>query len=233
MALSSLTVLFPSLNEERTLGRLVEDADRVASEISQDHEILVVDDGSTDETPALLERLKAAYPRLRWIRHPLARGPGAAVRSGLAAASKEWILTIDADGQFDLGEAGLLVAKASGGAEAVLGCRSIRTDSGFRRGLSGVYRVFIRRWIGIRMADPKCGFRLIRRDVLNSLTLRSYTGLYFVEMAKRLEQRGCRMACVPVHVRPRRHERSRVLTPRMLCRALAEHVRLWRDLKRA
>ena len=233
MVLSSLTVLFPSLNEARTLGYLVAQADNVTRRFTGDYEILVIDDGSTDGTALLLTRLKSGIPSLHWIPHPHPRGPGGAIRSGLAAASKEWIFTVDADGQFDVAELARLVENLADGVEMVSGHRSLRTDSVARRLLSGFHRFFMRGLLGIRMSDPKCSFRLIRRRALDSLVLRCDTGLFWVELTKRLEERGCHTVCVPIHVHPRRYGRSRVLTSRLLFRAVMEHLWLWRDLKRA
>jgi len=228
-----LTVLLHCFNEAPCLGSLVVQANVLARRYTSDYEILVADDGSTDGTPGLLEQLKATTPNLRWICHPSTRGPGAAVRSGLAVASKEWIFTSDADGQYDLEELGLLVEKVGEGLGAVCGFRSVRTDSVIRRVVSKAYLFLLRSCMGIRTADFKCAFRLIRRNALDSVPLLSDTGLLWVELTKRLEERGCRTTHVPVHVYPRRYGRSRALTPRLLLKAVVEHLRLWRDLKRA
>src|SRR6185437_14435478 len=102
--LASLAIVLPCFDEEPNVRAAVLEARRAAVRFAHDHEIVVVDDGSSDGTREVVEALSRADPRVRVVAHEHNRGYGAAVRSGIAASRAEWVLLTDGDLQFDLGE---------------------------------------------------------------------------------------------------------------------------------
>src|SRR5207237_865057 len=106
-----ISAVMPAYNEEANLEQSVGRMATALQTFTRGFEIIVVDDGSQDGTPAVLERLKAAHPNLRVIRHPVNRGYGAALRSGFGAARFSWIFLMDADNPFDPAEVELLHAR--------------------------------------------------------------------------------------------------------------------------
>ena len=130
-----LSVVVPCFNEEGNIARVVDQAARVGRRLATELEIIVVDDGSTDATAEVLTSLSTAISELKVVRHPRNRGYGAAVRSGLAHASMEYVFLTDGDGQFDLHELGDAVSLLSDH-DVVAGYRVQRRD-GWWRGLSG------------------------------------------------------------------------------------------------
>ena len=105
MKLESISVFFPAYNDQATIGGLVEKAFQVLAGTGREFEVLVVDDGSRDQTPAVLERLQSRYgDRFRVVRHAVNRGYGAALRSGMEAARKDLVFYTDGDGQYDPAE---------------------------------------------------------------------------------------------------------------------------------
>src|SRR5207245_7776750 len=127
-----ISAVMPAYNEEANLEESVGRMARALAASARGFEIIVVDDGSRDGTAAVLERLKAAHPNLRVIRHPVNRGYGAALRSGFSVARFSWIFLMDADNQFDPAEVELLLARASE-ADIVAGYRKHRRDPLLRR----------------------------------------------------------------------------------------------------
>jgi len=130
--LDGLSFFFPALNEEDNVAPIVEEALAVLPRFADDFEITVVDDGSSDRTGAIADELATKDPRVRVIHHGTRRGYGGAVRSGLRAATKNWIFFTDGDRQFALEDLGLLVA-VSDGVDAVVGFRKKRADPARRR----------------------------------------------------------------------------------------------------
>src|SRR5215207_8420853 len=104
----SISVFFPCYNDARTIGDLVLRADAELRRLTDDYEIIVVNDGSRDDSADVLRGLQPRVERLRVITHPSNRGYGAALRSGFAAASKELVFYTDGDGQYDVGELPIL-----------------------------------------------------------------------------------------------------------------------------
>ena len=100
----SISCFFPAFNDEATIAGLVEQALAVLSELSDDYEVVVVNDGSTDGTAAVLDRLARERPRLRVVHHGRNRGYGGALRTGFEAASKDLVFYTDGDGQYDVRE---------------------------------------------------------------------------------------------------------------------------------
>src|SRR5688572_2864455 len=95
---SSISIFFPAYNDEATIGSLVGDALAVLRTLTNDYEVIVVDDGSSDGTPALLREIARTEPRVAVIHHAVNQGYGGALRSGFSAARKELIFYTDGDG---------------------------------------------------------------------------------------------------------------------------------------
>jgi len=137
----SISLVFPAYNEIDNVDRLVRDADRVGKKISDDYEIIVVDDGSTDGTGARLEQLKKDFPRLVVYTHSPNKGYTAALRTGFTNARKDLIFYSDADNQFDLEEIPRLIEKIDDH-DIVVGYRKDRQDPWLRKFVSRCFNIF-------------------------------------------------------------------------------------------
>ncbi len=204
-----LSVFFPAFNDALSLpsllARMVDTLRRVAA----DYEIIVVNDGSTDNTAEVLEDLRRKYsPWLRVLTHPNNQGYGAALRSGFAAATKEFIFYTDGDGQYDPAELELLLTKVTPETGLVNGYKIERNDPWHRVAIGSLYNWFARRLFRIRLRDIDCDFRLIRRDALDPSRLKSTGGTICVEIVRSLELSGSGVVEVPVHHYPRTYGRS-------------------------
>lgn len=224
--LSSLAAVLPARNEEGNIEGAVLDAWREAMRLAERVEVIVVDDGSEDRTAALVEAMKERVPELRLVRHGASRGYGAAVRSGFAAATTEWLFFTDADRQFDLGELPRLVA-LTGDHDVVAGIRARRRDPVHRRVMAGLWNRLIGLTLGVRLRDLNCAFKLLRAEVVRSLELSADGSAFGAELALALEQRGARIAQLPVSHRPRTWGRQTGGDPAVILRALAEYGRLF------
>jgi glycosyltransferase involved in cell wall biosynthesis len=216
-----VSAVLPAYNEQANLEQSVGRTADALAEHARSFEIIVVDDGSRDGSPAVLERLKAAHPNLRVIRHPVNRGYGAAVRSGFDAARLPWVFLMDADNQFDPSEIRLLLERVAE-ADIVAGYRRHRRDPLLRRLNAFAFFGLVRLLFGRLARDVNCAFKLIRRDLLARMALHSEGALINTELLVLARRMQGRVVEVPVHHYPRRSGKQTGANPRVVLRAFGE-----------
>ncbi|MCZ6635840.1 MAG: glycosyltransferase family 2 protein [bacterium] len=226
----SLSCFFPCYNDSATIEDLVRNVDTVAGEFTDDYEVIVIDDGSMDESRAVLKRLKNEYPRLKLVFHEHNRGYGGALQSGFEASTKDLIFYTDGDGQYDAKELRVLMAKIGTDVDVVNGYKIKRSDPFYRVVIGKCYQITMRFLFGLKIRDVDCDFRLIRNDVLKRLSLSHTSGVICVELVKKLERAGARFVEVPVHHYPRLHGRSQFFSLVRLVRVGVNLIRLWGQL---
>jgi len=194
--------VLPAYNEQEVLRQSVEELHAAMAKACDRFEIIIVDDGSTDDTPRLADELADAYKEVRVIHHRRNRGYGAALRTGFTSARLPLVFYTDADGQFVAGEIGRLLARI-GDADIVTGYRADRQDPWRRRFFSWGFKRFIGLVFGVRVRDCDCAFKLYRRKVFDEITIDS--DLFFVdaEVLAKACVLGYRIEEVPVTHRPR------------------------------
>ena len=221
-------MFFPAYNDAPSIGKLVDRAFEVLRERVSDFEVIVVNDGSGDKTAEVLAALQQRHgPRFRVITHPENRGYGVALRSGFAAAQKDFIFYTDGDGQYDVGELPKLLDLVAPDVGLVNGYKLERRDPWHRIAIGNVYNRFARLVFRIRLRDIDCDFRLIRRALLDQMQLSSTSGTICVELVRKLELSGHRIAEVGVHHYPRLHGRSQFFRFRSLATTLYQLLRLY------
>src|SRR5687767_14531861 len=225
-----LTVFFPCYNDAGTIGSLVAAADTVAAEYTNDYEIIVVDDGSTDSSRDLLTQLQGKYERLRLVFHEQNRGYGGALRSGFAHATKDLVFYTDGDGQYDVFELRRLLPILQDGVDVVNGYKIARHDPLHRVVIGTVYLRLMRLLFNFHVRDVDCDFRLARRSVFDVVTLEHSSGVICLELVKKLELAGFRFAEYPVHHYHRTYGRSQFFRVGRLARVAINIGRLWWQL---
>jgi glycosyltransferase involved in cell wall biosynthesis len=223
----SVTAFFPAYNDGGTIASMVVSAMLVLEEITDDYEVLVINDGSQDYTPEVLDRLAADYPQVRVIHHPQNRGYGGALRTGFGAATKEWLFYTDGDAQYDPRELKLLVDALEEGVDVVNGYKITRSDPISRRIIGRLYHHFVKLAFGFKLRDVDCDFRLIRRAIFDEIELESDTGTICLEMVKKFQDAGCTFVEVPVHHFHRQYGVSQFFNWRRLFRTAWQLLELW------
>lgn len=225
-----VSAFFPAYNDAPSLPGLIARAVGALERCTPDYEIIVVNDGSKDNTAMVLEQLRERHaPHLRVVTHEQNRGYGGALRSGFAAATKGLVFYTDGDGQYDPAELPLLVERLRPGVGLVNGYKLARRDPWHRIAIGNLYNRVARLLFHIRIRDIDCDFRLIRRHLVEDLRLESTSGTICVELVRKIEISGCGVAEVGVSHYPRLHGRSQFFRWRSLLTTLRQFTRLyWR-----
>jgi glycosyltransferase involved in cell wall biosynthesis len=223
----SITVFFPVFNDQETIEALAEKALALLPELTDDYEVLLIDDGSTDASSAVADELARNMKHLRVIHHAFNRGYGAALRTGFSNASKELIFYTDGDGQYDVSELARLVPLMSDEVDVVNGYKIKRQDHHGRKASGAIYNRLARFIFRLPISDVDCDFRLVRRSAIDRISLGLSSGAICVELVRNLKAAGCTFREVPVHHYPRPHGKSQFFTPRRVARTIFDFFTLW------
>lgn len=223
----SISVFFPCYNDANTIGGLVEDALDTLSKITRDHEVIVVNDGSPDNSAQVLDRLSKQHKFLKVVTHKKNRGYGGALRSGFAASTKDLIFYTDGDAQYDVKELPLLLSLMTPDVNFVNGIKMRRGDAEYRVIFGNLHK-FANRWLfWLPIYDVDCDFRLIRRSLLEKLRLKSNSGSICIELAKKAERAGGIFRQVSVHHYDRKFGQSQFFRPGKIIVTYWDIFRLW------
>jgi len=225
--LASVSAVFPAYNDAGTIPSMVLTALYALRQVTDDYEVIVTDDGSSDYTALVLDEMAARYPELRVIHHPANRGYGGALLSGFSAATKEWVFYTDGDAQYNPLELVSLVEALGQGVDIVNGYKMSRSDPWIRKLTGTTYRILVRLLFSVHLRDVNCDFRLIPRKILQAANLESAGGVICLEMVKKFEDAGYTIAEVPVHHYPRVYGSSQFFSFPHLSRAFQQMLRLY------
>ena len=222
-----MSVFFPVYNDEATVARVTEKALRVCREITDTYEVIIVDDGSPDASGRIADALAEEHDAVKVIHHPHNRGYGAAVRSGLQASRYEWICFTDGDDEYDLRDLKKLWHLRHH-YDLIITFRYVRRYSGFRILLSRVYNVVLRHMFFTRYRDVSTGLRLVRRSLIDELTLEATSPFIGAEIAIKSMLKGYRVGEMGIQTFPREFGRGNSTTPRNIYRTIVDMVRCYR-----
>ena len=230
MSRPSISAFFPCYNDARTIGDLVLEAERQLRSLTDDYEVIVVNDGSTDDSAVVLAELAARTPCLTVVTHERNRGYGAALRSGFTAATKELVFYTDGDGQYDVRELPVLLMLLTDDTDFVNGMKMTRQDSAIRVHAGNLHRFFMRWLFWLPIHDVDCDFRLVRRRILDGVTLRSNSGSICVELVKNAQRAGAGFREVSVHHYARKWGQSQFFKPGRILKTYLHLAWIWIEL---
>ena len=225
-----LSIFFPAYNDVGTIASLALVAHMTARKLTSDHEVIVVDDGSPDHTGELLDEMAEQFPWLQVVHHETNRGYGGALRTGFATASKELVFYTDGDAQYDPREMEALIEALGPDVDFVNGYKISRNDPFHRVVIGRLYHWFVKLAFGLRLRDVDCDFRLMRRAVFEKVHLTRSSGVICVELMKKVQDQGFRIAEVPVHHYHRSYGKSQFFNVPRVGRTLLDLGRLWVEL---
>lgn len=227
---ASISVFFPCYNDAKTIGSLVEDALSILKTLTNNYEVIVVNDGSHDSSAEVLEKLSRKYRRLKVLTHRKNRGYGGALRSGFAAATKSLVFYTDGDGQYDVKELPILLSLMTPDVNFVNGIKMQRGDAEYRVIFGNLHK-FANRWaFWLPVYDVDCDFRLIRKILLDKIHLKSSSGSICIELVKKAERAGGVFRQVSVHHYDRKYGQSQFFKPLKILATYWDILRLWMRL---
>lgn len=227
----SLSLVLPAHNEEDNIEIVVRRALATLPRYTADFEIIVVNDGSRDQTPRIIDRLADADDRIRPIHHPRNRGYGGALKSGFKASTNEYVMFMDADRQFDIADIRLLSPFVPL-FDIVAGFRMERSDPIHRRINAEIFNIAVRVLFGVHMRDLDCAFKVFRGDLLRSLELTSSGALINAEIQAKLRRQGATLVQIGVPHHRRVAGQATGGSARVILKAMRETVLIWLRMHR-
>ncbi|MCC7104293.1 MAG: glycosyltransferase family 2 protein [Chloroflexi bacterium] len=226
-----LSAVLPAYNEQEVIHQTVAAVDSALKELVDDYEIIVVNDGSIDQTAQRLAELQTRYPRLRIQTHERNRGYGAALATGFSAAQKELVFLTDGDKQFDVRELADFLPLPDD-VDLYIGYRQPRADPPPRLLFGHGWNLVVRLLFGYTARDVDCAFKLFRREVWRRLDVRSRGATFSAELLVKARRVGFRIRERPVRHYPRPAGSPTGARPAVIARAFVELFRLRRDLNK-
>lgn len=230
----SVSMVLPMFNEEETIEHALAVGVEALERHGGDWELIVVDDASTDRSPAMVAETAAAEPRIHLLHHVKNRKLGGTLRTGFAACTKDLVLYMDADLPFDpdvLGRAirALHVSRA----DVIAGYRLDRTTEGLLRTIySYVYNTLIGLLFGWPHRDINFSFKLVRREVLEAVELRAEGSLIDAELIVKAKNLGFVIQQLGLDYFPRSRGRSTLSSPSVILKIFAELAKLFPEMRR-
>ena len=227
MRLKSVSAFFPAFNDAGTIPTMIIRVLQTLPEVADEYEVIVINDGSTDDTGRVLDEMARLYPQLHVIHHLQPSGYGGVLRAGFAAAQKEWIFYTDGDAQYDSRELALLARAAAEGVDMVNGYKIKRHDPYHRVLIGLAYQYFVKFAFGLIIRDVDCDFRLMRRAIFDQVKLESTTGTITFEMVKKIQDAGYGIVEVPVRHWYRQYGHSQFFNFPRVARTLIALIGWW------
>jgi glycosyltransferase involved in cell wall biosynthesis len=227
---AELSIFFPFWNEGKNIEQVVAKAIPIAKQVADKWEIIMVDDGSSDNTAEIAKDLAAKNPKLRLISHQPNRGYGAALKEGFANSKYQLVVFNDGDGQFDFSEVSKFLNKINN-ADIVIGHRKRRVDNPFRHILMNLLKVWDLALFGFYFKDIDCGFKLFKKEALQKIQpLKSEGAMITTEILAKAKKAKLKIVEVEVNHYPRIYGDQSGGNLRVIVRAVRESLSLWKDL---
>jgi len=221
----SISVFFPCHNEQENVRRTVDKAFDVLEKLNADFEIIIVDDGSSDDTNQIADEIAQRDGRVKVVRHEQNLGYGAALQSGFKAATKELVFYTDGDGQFDINEMPPLLSLME--QYDIVSCyRLNRRDPIIRRINGWCWTRLVCLMFGLKVRDIDCAFKLYKREIFDKIEMSSTGALIDAEILARAALKGYSITQKGVHHYPRTSGEQSGASIRVILRAFKELFKL-------
>jgi len=232
--LKELSLFLPCYNEEENLKNTVEKAVPVLKKVTEKYELIIVNDGSKDNTGKIASDLAKKFDFIKVINHSPNRGYGAALKSGMYSSKYEWITFIDSDGQFDFSEiSGFIEKQEKTGADLVIGYYLKRAVPFYRIMGSKIWELAVWMLFGMKVKDTDCGFKLFRKKVVQTIPkLEAERGPFISsEFLIKAKRAGFKMVEIGVHHYPRQAGQETGSSLKVIISGLSDLIRLRRKIK--
>lgn len=228
--LKSLSIFFPFWNEEENVENVVRKAIPIAEKVADKWEIIIVDDGSSDNTLEIAKKLANKFKNIKVAHHFPNRGYGAALKEGFANCKFETIVFTDGDGQFDFSEIDKFISKIDSN-DIVIGFREKRRDNAIRHVLMNMLKAWDFVFFGFHFKDIDCGFKMFRKSAIEKIMpFNSEGAMITTEILAKARKKNLKIAQVPVAHYKRLYGKESGADLFVITRAILESMRLWRGM---
>lgn len=203
-----ISIFFPIFNDQESVRKIVNDAKEALSNITENYEIILVNDASKDNSGHIADQLAKEDNKIKVVHHQKNRGYGGALKSGFLNCTKSFIFYTDGDNQYDIKELKNLVDLMEDNIDIVNGYKISRGDPWYRKVIGKVYHHVVKIAFGLKVKDVDCDFRLMRRKIFDKVELESNSGVICVELMKKIHMHRFKIKETPVHHYPRPHGKS-------------------------
>jgi glycosyltransferase involved in cell wall biosynthesis len=230
---NGISLFFPAYNEAENVGGTIEKSLAILEPLGCKYEIIIVDDGSRDQTAEIVRKYAATNPNVILKLHESNRGYGAALQTGLQSCSQGLIFFSDCDLQFDLTELGsfIEIMQRDPTVDVVIGYRMKRADPLIRKLNAFGWKMWSRLLFGIKVKDIDCAFKLFKREVFANIRIESTGALINVEMLAKLKKLGCKMVEAGVRHYPRTAGNQTGAKLMVILKAFQESFTLYNKIK--
>lgn len=227
--LPSLSIFFPAYNEEANIAETIKQADQMAKTVTDTYEIIIVDDGSKDETGKIVQKAITDFPNTRLITHERNKGYGEALLTGLRNSQYEWVFFSDSDLQFDLNQIHDFLPFVHE-YDTIIGYRAPRMDPFMRKVNAWGWKILNRLMFGLKVKDIDCAYKLFKKTALNSVLpqMKSGGAMISAELLMRLSRNGSTFKEIPVRHFPRKAGSPTGAKPAVILRAFKELLHIYR-----
>lgn len=228
--ITSISAFLPCFNEEKNITPLVYKLDKVLTNITNKYEIIIVNDGSTDDTLAIANKLADKTKQIKVVSHKNNLGYGASIQTGIKASRYDWIFITDGDGQFNTAELNSFIPYTQK-YQAIIGYRKNRAEGSLRAINATIFKTFIDTLLRVHVRDIDCAFKLLKADLIKSLPLSSTGAVISAEILYRLKKKKVKFKQIPVTHLPRKYGSPTGNKPTVIFKAGFEAFKLYLDLK--
>lgn len=232
--IKELSVFFPAYNEEKNIEATVRKAKDVLLKIADKWEIIIVDDGSKDNTGKIGDALAKEDERIKVIHHSPNKGYGASLKSGFYSSKYSWIAFTDADGQFDFSEITKFIEKQEEtGADLVIGYYLSRQVPFYRKVNTFFWQLVVFALFGLKVRDIDCGFKLISKKVIEGIPhLESERGAFISsEFLIKANKKDFKIVEIGVHHYPRKAGKGTGANLDVIIKSFVDLFKLWKKLR--
>lgn len=223
--MKSISIVFPAYNEEANLELVLADALKVVKDLDIPYEIIVVNDGSSDNTKEYVQGLQKKNKNIVLINHEINKGYGQTLLDGFRASKNEWVFFSDSDRQFDLTEINKLKPYTKD-ADLIIGYRENRQDNGLRKFNAYLFKLTARMIFNLKFKDIDCAFKLMKKEVIEEIELNSSSALINTELLHKSQKKNYKIVEVPVTHYPRTQGKATGANPIVIGRAIKEGLYL-------
>lgn len=228
--IDELSVFFPCYNEEKNIQNTVDKAIKVLNEVAQKWEIIIINDGSKDNTGAVALKIQKQYPNIKIVTHDPNRGYGAAFKSGIYNAKYKWITFTDSDGQFDFSEIKKFIdTQKKSQADLVIGYYISRQVAKSVIVSSKIWELIVFTLFGLRVKDIDCGFKFFSKKVVDTIPkLEAERGAFISsEFLIKSKKSGYKIVEIPVHHYPRTEGQATGRKLNVIIKSFIDLFKLW------